>query len=704
MADENPFARLFGKKPSGTIASLARLAPGELTDEISITLAVLDPASSPPYDCISYDRSREWESIDIVVDGMPMPIPLPLKQTLQTVRHAKDSVLLWADLLTGSSVEERSKQAQVSKEVIQHARTVTCFLGNGSERSLEAYSVLQTMANWFKQGSLQCGFPAKLSMATQRHMTDLRAFLCSRNLSEIRAQDTALWQEIDAAICSSYFKSTQAITDIILGNDVLVRSGSGSMRWEDFNMALRAMLFILPTCGTTISPAVTESFQIIASIEISVQRATEGQSLELMPMIHSARDGTTSTDPRELVFAMLPVVTPSQRVKILGNQPELLPRVDYTKTTEQVFTEAAKYIIQERQDFLIWWNQIPPCARKIRSLPSFVPDWATPLPESAFYHHPENGLRRWCDSIKSPKRIYVDDNSLLHIQAHALDSIKCVSPVLTRETYRRIVLQMWQQGARVPGESQAQTIDKFWRALVMDTDASPGERLRDHVKPGQDVMASWQSLICEELILHTLGCTMDELQNSPALQARAKADPACADMGPATGKSARIEELILRNSLGRRMFWTASGRVGMTAVEGTSNTDDSANPPAPNFDAPLCDDMGRMMMESFQSFLAERDPAAAKVAAQVLQGDLPRQRAPGVRSGDVVAILVGGFQPYVLRPVQIDGATGDLKPDGKYAFVGDCHLQGAMDGECLVDRGYLYNGWKRVPLVDVCIV
>lgn len=86
---------------------------------------------------------------------------------------------------------------------------------------------------------------------------------------------------------------------------------------------------------------------------------------------------------------------------------------------------------------------------------------------------------------------------------------------------------------------------------------------------------------------------------------------------------------------------------------------------------------------------------------QASRGKLPGQRAPGVRSGDFVVALVGGFTPYVLRP---ESSTGDLQADAKYAFVGECHLQGAMEGECLVDPNGLHGGWKQVPLVDVLIV
>lgn len=705
MVDENPFAALFGKKPSGTIATLARLAPGGPTDAINITLATLDPATSAPYDCISYDRSQKWETVNITVDGKPMHISQPLRDALHSSRHARDTVLLWADLLTGSSAEERSKSAQVSKEVLQNARIVTCFLGNGSARSAEIYKVLQTLANWYRQASLAANMPEKMSMATLRNMDDMRTSLSSRNMSEIKIQDEKLWQEIDDIFCSTYFKSAQAITDIILGKNVVVRSGAGSMSWEDFNLAKRATLFILPSQGKVISARAAESFQIISSIEIAVRRALKGESLELLPMMQSARDGATSADPREYVFAMLPVVSPSDRVKAHNYKPPPMPVVDYTKTTEQVFTEASKYIIEERQDLLIWWNQLPPCRQKTSGLPSFVPDWATPVHKSLTVRNPDNGLRRWWETVTSRKRIYIDDESHLHVQAHALDRIESVSAVFTPENFRRIILQMWQSGKLIPGQPREQTMDNYWRAVVLDTDAAFGERMRDNKKPGKEIMASWQSLICEELILHTLGCTMEELNTSPALQARARTDQACIDMGPATGKSAAIEELIKRNSMGRRMFRTTSGKMGMTAIEGSDTKDNSDGPRAPNFDDPLSDALGRSMMDAFQSFLAQRDPAAARVAAQALQGDLPGQRRPGVRSGDLVVALVGGFEPYVLRPVQPETLElGDLRAEAKYAFVGDCHLQGAMEGEGLVDPQDLYGRWKRVELVDVLIV
>ena len=711
----NPFASLFSKKPSGTIATLARLAPGGPQDDIVLTLATFDPATCAPYECISYDRSRTLETAEVSVDGKPTSIPLPLKQALQFFRHGRESVLLWADLLTGDSAEERSQQAQVMKIVMQNAQKVTCWLGSGSERSREAYDVLQTLANWQRQASIQVNFPTKLSLATMRNMNDLRAVLRARDHSHLKLQDESLWNEINMAMSSPYFNTSQAITDPILGGNVVIRSGAGSVRWEDFNLSVRAMLFVLLRPDGIPPPLVGECFQRLASIDVSVRRAEKGESLELLPMVQSARDASIPDDPRELVFAMLPIVTPSDRVKILGNDFEPLPVADYTKTTEQVFTEAAKYIIQERQDLLIWWNQVPSRERKLHNLPSFVPDWSTPLPKSLRFTSPNNGLREWSESIKSPKRIFVDEDSALHVQAHAFDRIEYVSPAFTRKNYRRLALKMWKEAIRVPGEPKEKAMEKYWRCLVVDTDAEYGERVRDLKKPDAGLWVSFQSLICEEIILQTLGCTMEELKNSPELQARARTEQSCAELGPATGQSAPIENLIIRNSLGRRMFRTSGGRVGMTAIQRTDKTLDSGNRRMPELDSLIHDFMGQAVLGALQSRLGADNPDAARLAASVMasqspgqktRGDrseenAPEKRAPGVRSGDIVVALVGGFQPYVLRP---ESETGDLQIDAKYSFVGDCHLQGAMEGECLVDHDDLYGGWKRVPLVDVLII
>jgi hypothetical protein len=704
MVEENPFARLFDAAPSGTVATLAQLAPGSFTDKIEIKL-ITSNLKTATYNCISYDRSREREEKEVTVDGQPTPVPLHLEQALRCFRHATKPVLIWADLLTGDDPQERSQQALVMKEVMQNALAVTCFLGAGNELSIKAYAVLQTLANWWSQAALVAKFPSRLSQMTHQNMQDMQISLGSRNMSDIQLLDARLWQEIESFLSSPYFKSTGALTDIVLGKQVILKSGAASMSWDNLNKAFRALMFVLPIVGKQVSEMVKKSFEVIGGIDVSVQRKKKGESLELLPMIQSACQGTIAADPREFVFAVLPVVTPSKRTESLGRNPEPLPAADYSKTVDQVFIEAAKYIIGERQDLLLWWGEKPPCRKTIKNLPSWAPDWSASNSSPPIFLNPNSGLREWWDSISSPKRMFVDSDQALHVQAHALDQVDNVSPGFTKENYRRLCLTAWKRARLLPGETKMEAAERFWRAVVLDTDQGFGKQMRDNVKPSNEMSLSWQSLICEEMILEALGCTMQELATSPALQARARADEACADLGTLTGRSAPIEDLITRNSIGRRLFQCRSGRMGMTAIErGAAGTN------VPNFDfaaGSLREVIQTTMAGSFQAAIAERDPEIAELFTgmfQGMRGQLPGQVASGVRSGDIVAALSGGFQPYVLRPVQFEAGGSELQTDLKYTFVGDCHLQGAMDGECLVDPQDLYGGWKRVPLVDILIV
>ncbi|KAL1589664.1 hypothetical protein WHR41_01859 [Cladosporium halotolerans] len=711
---ENPFARLFTAQPaSSTIATLARLAPGRQDDELAISLMTSNP-STTTYDCISYDRSREYEKTEVSVDGKPMAIPQPLLESLKAFRHKTDHTVLWADLLTGDTAEERSKQASVMKEVLQNARTVYCYAGSCQHgRSKDAYSVIQTLANWWRQAALHANFPKKLSMATTQHMLDVQTSLLARNTADLLLEDKDLWKDIFGVLSSPYFETAQAITDIILGKKVLVCSENGSIPWEDFTIAYNSALMILSANGVEIPEKVQKHFVQVSSIHVSVQRYDAGETLELFPMLQTVRDASSPADPRELVFSMLPIVTPSGRVKILGSKPEVLPAADYSKSVQQVFTEAAKHIIHERQDLLIWWKESPPCGKKITGLPSFAPDWSAGLSKDVPAVSTTSGLRMWWDNVKTKKRIYVDDEGLLHVQAHAIDRVTTVSPILTKENWRRTLLNEWKSGQKVPGESPSEVMDRFWRALVLDTDADFGETMRDIKKPDVMMRDSFQSILAEEMILDHLSCTLEQLSTDPNLQARARADELCRDLGPSTGKSQEYEALVLRNSLGRRMFKTRNGKIGMTAVETPAprpdQPDGSPAPPMPDFSSTMNDPLGRSMMAGFQNFLAKRDGKAASALSKAMSGTLPGQFLPGVRYGDVVVALVGGFQPYILRAKDADvneSIGSGVQADSLYSFVGDCHLQGEMDGERFKEpAGFFFSGgWKSdVPLVDVVI-
>lgn len=329
----------------------------------------------------------------------------------------------------------------------------------------------------------------------------------------------------------------------------------------------------------------------------------------------------------------------------------------------------------------------------------------------------------------------MDDEGGLHLQAHALDRIESVSKIFTEANYRQLCLQEWQKLLLRENESAQDRLDKFARTLILNI-AGYGDTFGTSSTPSAEVLRSFNSLLAEERILQVLGCTMDELvTKSPEFIAEAKAKPEIQAVAGLPGHSQHFDALLRSNTLGRRLFSCQSGRLGMTAIE-TAPPGEEGAPPVPNFDSVLGDPLAQSMLSSFQSFLAQRDPNMANAVAQSINGTLPGQRLPGVRTGDLVVAVIGGYQPYILHPAleqrmyagpsAAPGApsgskdffkygnpnsakeeeAAQLNDSTKYSFVGDCYLHGVMDGECFKETRWFgrQNFRQNIETVDVTIV
>lgn len=688
MTEQNPFSRLFSAKHSRYTATLAKLAPGKHYDNLDITLVTVVP-SKTTYDCVSYDRSSSYTTTEITIDGKPKSIPSPLEQALRCLRRENSTLLIWADLLTGDSAEERNRAAAAKAQLMTYSRRVICFSNTGNERSKEIFDVLKILAGWWFEGALRAtasSVPGVVQCKPER----LREWLVGRDYAELRLADTGLWNEIHQVFSSSYFRSPQAMADVVMGRKTIVRSGRGLMLWRNFYMAFLAYIYLSPELKITIPKTVLDSFDVVTSIEIAVQRTLLYNPPELLYKFQcdETQGPRRLQDPRELVFSMLPIAGPSARVKELKTESEHLPTIDYRKSTTQVFTEASRYILHERQDTLLWNHQSAPCKRRVQGLPTWACDFSTPAPNESDLGRIRLGFRDWSNSITPKKRMFVDAGNALHVQAHALDRIEYVSEILNEGNCRRLITDAYLAIPNLDGESAAKRIDKFWRALVLDPPSDAGELMRDANSRHEKLKWSFMSLLAEECILKGLGCTVEEFASDVELRERAKVTRVVAAFGKLSGRSEGFEDIVKRNSLGRRVFSTAEGRVGMTAIEA----------PVPG------DDEDEQNMDCQTSNLGDD-----KVPER-LGGQHAERTAAGVHRGDAVVALVGGVFPYILRPsspgeAEDDSIGGDLRESGSYNLVGECHLQGVMDGELFKDTDDLYGEWKSdLALVDVLIV
>jgi hypothetical protein len=92
---------------------------------------------------------------------------------------------------------------------------------------------------------------------------------------------------------------------------------------------------------------------------------------------------------------------------------------DYEIPVEKVFLQAATYIIRERQDLYLWGFNTIGRRKRLRSLPSWVPDWSAKYDEETRLHWSEN----FASCIEG--HFQVVNNHLL-VDGHILDTIHFV--------------------------------------------------------------------------------------------------------------------------------------------------------------------------------------------------------------------------------------------------------------------------------------
>jgi hypothetical protein len=710
MSGRNPFATVFTNYPF----PLSVLEPGKSAkDPVRVSLSQENPTNIT-YECISYDRSKESRSLKILLTDKEVEIPQPLGTALRNLRKADVARVLWADVLLGRDLQQQNEQASLARATLQNAKRTIAWLGPDTDRTAEAFDIIRRLATWWHQAAVRAGFPANFAQATTVEMNDIMSYFQSRDPAQLRPNDSELWEVTLAIFQSSYFESVQTISDLVLSDDIVITSGRSSISWPDFNAAFRALFVAMgQLLGRLPSKKLMDSFQRVGGIEIAYRRYRADPGLELLPMIQTARDMST-TDPREFVFSMLPITRPSKRTHAYRKKITIpMPIADYSKTVQEVFIETAKFIIEERQDFFLWWTERPPNGRRMENLPSWVPDWTTPPPDDLVKMIPIGlpPLQKWAESITDPKRISIIDNKI-HLQAHELDRVKTVSSMFTLENCHRLLLQEWQKLPRIPNQTVAQKADQFWRTVILNI-GGPTTSLREQSPPPHEMWISWQSVLAEERILELMGCTREQMLNDPSIHARIRASAPCQLLVPQCGKSEAYDNLLFKNAMGRRFFTTENGRMGMTSFEeappATGEGAESEDKIAASLNRmPTESDLSVFgmgdIMASFQSYVAQRDPRGGEVLGQLLA---QQEKARGVKVGDVIVAAVGGFFPTVLRD-KAQGASSSLYGIGgkEFYFVGDCYLHGVMDGEPMSQSDWRGNkSWKTdVKIEDIKIV
>lgn len=325
--------------------------------KVSYHLIDVDLDNLPRYEAISYTWGNTLEQEEILIDGKSFQTTCTIGDILR--RRSRliriwPGVMkaLWIDYLciNQNDAAEKTKQVQLMREIYQKSSNVMAYLGDEPDAS---------KANW-----LLIKLESLASELTYEELT-------KRCLLEY---DTPSWHALVRMLSHPYFTRIWVVQELATAPKIYLTYGRGLIEWDLLEWAFEA--FARPDMSMLLTRAVVEmKWNLALNLEhgviLSALRAVYQQKTPFSlqeSLILCSR--FCATDPRDKIFALLGLVSDDGDINKL---------VDYDKSTEDVYTDTARYLLAQNTLPLRTLNLAGiGSPRSLSNLPSWTPDLSAP--------------------------------------------------------------------------------------------------------------------------------------------------------------------------------------------------------------------------------------------------------------------------------------------------------------------------------------
>lgn len=453
------------------------------------------------------------------------------------------------------------------------------------------------------------------------------------------------------------------------------------------------------------------------------------KSLGLLSLLTQFRDRKAS-DPRDKVYALLSMTwTPPGRTPLVP---------DYSLSETEVFCRAALQSIYTTSSLSMFSTEL---GRKFRSdLPSWVPDWGAPGGHTYAARAQTIRLYNANRDKATPLTVRSITESALRLRAARIMTVRVLGETMLGDdaTYTRQTLHEWWRlwnshtsgvndglPLKTPVDNRFTTL--LCAGMIHLTYAGLSHGVRTVQAYDANTFESWaaysstspvgkpdETSVVDDLSVHTqlwkhfllLWPNYHLLQFRDPLDGRDEYFPNGLDHNTLDGVQliARLRQLLGCSVTGRD--------IGLL---------DYFEGPRPRPHAPwknlfikaqqsLQNIFGadiNLHLQGKKSFVPEVDNSIsiATLSRRLIIGEDFLRWSPvtgnhffglgpaGTVEGDEVFLLTGGKTPFVLRRRD---DTDDTIPGPRYEIIGDCYLQGLMDGE---GEGLALDPWEDITLV-----
>ncbi|TGO11411.1 hypothetical protein BTUL_0110g00220 [Botrytis tulipae] len=329
---------------------------------------------------------------------LPFSVTANLADALIHLRDANRPLRLWADAIciNQSNLGERTQQLGLMREIYRLGGRTVIYLGESSE---EVDTLLDRIGRGGADARLSemddFAFRDVLSRPWFTRVWTYQELLLSREVVVQIGRCRVLWQDL----CSVFLNGDDML---VVNSDV---EAGASCQQEKSDTAMidactqeYAARIDLSSRMSSKSVAQTDAYnlEILRSMDVSRQKFQSGVTggSSLLSILVS-RQGSGVSDFRDIIYGYL-AVAEIRRPYSFGissylDPKDYLPVVDYTKSVDEVFVDAAFYIaisIEPRRlwDMLFHSETTHPHLKR-KGLPSWVPDWTlarNDLPNSSW--------------------------------------------------------------------------------------------------------------------------------------------------------------------------------------------------------------------------------------------------------------------------------------------------------------------------------
>ncbi|KAH7403135.1 heterokaryon incompatibility protein-domain-containing protein [Cadophora sp. MPI-SDFR-AT-0126] len=339
------------------------------------------------YTALSYVWGDATQKRTIFVNALPFEVTSNLFDALHDLRHDQGRLQLWADAICidQSNLEERASQVELMRQIYSFAAFTVIYLGTSNAECDEAMdAVVETKLDYRLSQIIESQI---LTRPWFTRVWVYQELVLSRMPLVQCGQRRVKWDRLHEAFLKSHGTKQQGEVKedpemFLQGKmDVVDKSPPNQikMTWDSSMGKNRSV---------SVESGTTKAARMFSDMHAARERKKDPQSL-LSVLI--SRRGCGVSDVRDIIFGHLAVADlPSK-----GNEPPC-PKVDYHRSVTEVFTDTARYIVQNSEvkdkarylttcmDTKTFYHVLcqagaVPNSHSLEGLSSWMPDWSVSL-------------------------------------------------------------------------------------------------------------------------------------------------------------------------------------------------------------------------------------------------------------------------------------------------------------------------------------